>query len=335
MPILVDRSPDTFLLHDLRGKGKVFVAMDGEQLVGCISIVFKQLYICGKPQTVAYLADIRVHPDFFGSRAAPLLLHASRSHSLDMGVDLVFLMIAAGNTRALALTKGRIGLPRFVSLGGTNIYGLLTSPIPPGKRKYEISAFHGGDMQEVLQLCNEFNRGYNFAPVVSENDIEPAEGPWVRCPPAQLLTARRNGMLVANLALHDLSPARQNIVMGAPFFMRAVIEMLRISGALLPMFTFPRVGEELRMLYLRNVACHCDHQDALRVLIQIARNYAYKNKYSLVSIGLHERDPLQSLVRRTAKFTFGSIPFVTSLQNNYQVIQQIEKGVPFQDAALM
>ena len=75
----IDRDPDFFALLRLRGKGKVFVAARGRQVIGCVSVALRTAYISGLPETIAYIGDMKVHPRFSGSRVAVLLIKALES----------------------------------------------------------------------------------------------------------------------------------------------------------------------------------------------------------------------------------------------------------------
>src|SRR3984957_8348684 len=54
-----DREPDFFALLRLRGKSKVFVAVRGREVVGCLSVALRTAYISAVPQTIAYIGDMK------------------------------------------------------------------------------------------------------------------------------------------------------------------------------------------------------------------------------------------------------------------------------------
>ena len=95
----MEREPDFFNLVKRRGKGKVFAVSDGTTTTGCISVTFNDHYILGSPVRVGYLADLRIHPDYYGSRAAYVLMkcaHRIRTRS-------TMTLTALRNTRAIVM----------------------------------------------------------------------------------------------------------------------------------------------------------------------------------------------------------------------------------------
>jgi predicted N-acetyltransferase YhbS len=86
----IDRDPDFFALLRLRGEEKVFVAVQGCEVIGCISAALRTAYISGVPETVAYVGDMKVHPRFSGTRVALRLIQTLEAHLRSVGIDLCF-----------------------------------------------------------------------------------------------------------------------------------------------------------------------------------------------------------------------------------------------------
>ena len=72
----IDRDPDFFRLLRLRGEGVVFVAARGREVLACISGSLRTAYVSGKPETVGYVGDMKVHPRFAGSRLVLRVIRA-------------------------------------------------------------------------------------------------------------------------------------------------------------------------------------------------------------------------------------------------------------------
>ena len=113
----IDREPDFFALLRLRGKSKVFVAVRGRQIIGCVSVALRTAYVSGLPETVAYLGDMKVHPDFSRRLVAGRLLKALEADMRLSKIDLGFCVAADGNHRVMPLFDGRLGMPRWIPVG--------------------------------------------------------------------------------------------------------------------------------------------------------------------------------------------------------------------------
>jgi hypothetical protein len=85
---------------------------------------------------------------------------------------------------------------------------------------------------------------------------------------------------------------------------------------------------------LRYAACAEGHEPALRSLIGFARAEAFRHRFSFLSFGLHERDPLRGLISGMPGFTFSSLAFATSLGSPAR-LAKLAEGIPFEDYALV
>ena len=158
----IDRSPAFFQLLKLRGTGKVFIARADGRIVGCISVVYRSVFVDGKPQRVGYVGDLKVHPSFQGSRVALKLTQALFGYAMRQDVDLYFCVVASGNEKAFSFLQGRLGIPPFQFVGRFRVYEILTSPNRLSSKSYEIEDTNVDDIHEVCRLCNQFNTSYQF-----------------------------------------------------------------------------------------------------------------------------------------------------------------------------
>jgi hypothetical protein len=327
----IERSPDFFRLQNLRGQGTVLVATRGHQIVGCVSVTFRFVAVGDAPTALAYVSDLRVHPTFWNTRAALKLILASADCVAAHGGDLSFCIVTDGNRRAFsALLHGKAGTPRFESLGRFLVHQLLPLPFPARDRGYEIDDAGADDLPGVCRFLADFNRPYQFAPLRLEEELR-RQRDGGGGSPMRIWVARKDGRIVATLSSFDTRQAKQHIVEGMSAPLRVGLGALRV---LLPLFSFPRLGEPVRILYLRHFAFAPGHGRALRALLQHARHDAFRKGYTFLTAGIHERDPLRHLFRRVPRYTVVSHGLVTSLGNDRQTIARLVQGVPIEDFAL-
>ena len=327
----IDRGPDFFRLLKVRGKTKVFVATHRDRIIGCISATVRLAFVTGVPQRIGYIGDVKVHPTFAGSRVVLRLISATREYLVQRNVDLLFAVIAAGNRHALSLMEGRLRTPVWRPIGSFRVYELLPSPVSRRSRLYEIGEAHSNEHEFIANFVNRFNRDYEFGPVVAEpwRDADASNADMS----TKTLVARISGRIVACLTTFDTSDVKSNVVVGLPLALKAVLAALYPVRLILPHFRVPSIGEPLRLLYLRHLA-HEGHESALRALVQRARYEAYRGRYSFAVLGLHERDPLDVIVRGLPKFVFVSHAFATSLMKR-QDLERIAAGIPMEDYSLV
>ena len=93
-------------------------------------------------------------------------------------------------------------------------------------------------------------------------------------------------------------------------------------------------AQALRLLTSRYAACQDGHHPALEALLSLARAEAFRHGFSFLMLGLHESDPLRSLVRGIPRFTFSSLALATSLGHPSGIENRVA-GIPFEDYALV
>ena len=330
----IDRDPDFFALLRLRGEGKVYVAVRGREVIGCISAALRTAYVSGVPETVAYVGDMKVHPRFSGTRIALRLIQTLEAHLRSVGIDLCFSVVADGNQRVMPLFEGRLGIPRWASLGRFLVDELIPSPFLGRSRQHCIESAEAADLPAITMLLERFQRSRQFAPQLSKDDLARTLSGQREEPFSKMLVARNRGSIVATLSLHDTREVKRNVLIDASASLRCALALLRIAAAPLPGFRVPRIGEPLRVLYARFVACEEGHEQALQALVAMARAEAFRRRFTFLVIGLHERDPLRSLVRGIPRFTFSSLALATSLTRPER-LESLATGIPFEDFALV
>jgi hypothetical protein len=241
-------------------------------------------------------------------------------------------MTAEGNERILPLLHGRLGFPKFEDMGQFHVRAMLPAVRDVKSKKYRFATEQ--DLNEIAGAISEYNKCFEFAPYIedisdlgyeSDLDSDPVHG----------YSVKHDDHLVAYLMVQDLCKARQNVVISIPFGISLFLTFLNAIGSIVPMYHLPKVGSELKMLYLKDIYYARGYDAALKFLIEKARKYAHENKYSLVTLGLHEKDPFLPTLKKIPGFTFYSRGFVASLNNNHTLINEILKGIPYEDFSLI
>jgi predicted N-acetyltransferase YhbS len=330
----IDRDPDFFALLRLRGTSKVFVAAREGQIIGCVSVALRTAYISGVPETIAYIGDMKVHPSFSGSLVAMRLIKALEADMRRAGIDLGFCVAANGNHRVMPLFGGRIGTPRWIPLGRFLVHGLMPWPCQGYSKGYTMETAQVADLPAITTLLDRFHRSRQFAPQLQEDEISQTLSTSLEQPFPRTFVARRGQCAVATLTLCDTGAAKRNVLLNAPGALKVALALLGAAAAPFPRFPVPRMGQALRLLNVRYAACEDGHHAALQALLAMARTEAFRHRFTFLMLGLHERDPLQSLVRGIPRFTFLSQAFATSL-GDAGGLEKCVEGIPFEDYALV
>jgi ribosomal protein S18 acetylase RimI-like enzyme len=326
----IDRDPDFFALPRARGEAVVFVATYGQRVVGCMSAAIHAAYVGGVPERIAHATDLKVHREFNGRQLGARLIRHTQAYLRGCGVDLSFNLVADGNQRVMRLSHGRHGTPVPVMLGRFFVDQLVASPFRVRSKKYRVEEAGPKDLSEIAAVLDRNNRERCFAPPVSATDLERSPQAGFR----KMLVVRDSGRVIATLTIQDTQDLRQNVLIGLPWSIHLALGVLRLLALPVPGLRIPRLGEPLAILYVRWMACAQGHEPALKVLLSEARAEAFRRRFIFLSVALHERDPLRSVVGGIPRLTFTSRAMATSFIQPDRVHGLVDQ-VPFEDFALV
>jgi ribosomal protein S18 acetylase RimI-like enzyme len=327
----IDREPDFFRLLSLRGEGTVLVQEAGGEIRGCISLSKREVWAAGAQRTLWYVGDMKVRPDCRKKGVGVALAVGALRNLMDEGADLLACVVAQGNRRVLTFLEGRFQIPPFTSLGRLSVLMMLTSRRSPGT-DFVVRDAAASDSPRLAEIYRESSRRFQLSPVLEEEDWRRAvEEDPARC---QVLVAERDGQVMAAGWLFDVQSAKQHVVVSMSKALSAVTAPLRLFGGLSPAFRIPREGEMVPLLALRHLATRGERLGALRAMVQEARRRALAGGFPFVIYGVHERDPLRRAFRGLPHFTMGSEVFLTSLQGNPDLVEEVALGIPVEDYAL-
>ena len=321
--IRIDRRPDFFRLLELRGSSVVIVAELNNKLIGSYSASAVNVFIDGKLETVYYLGDFKVHPDYRKTTLAIRLVKAMKHKLESLDAELLFCTVAHGNDLVAPFFTGRAFLPVFDSVGIFNVYQIIPTPFKTKNTRYRLE--EGPFELSYLSLFNNFMQKFQLGHIFTENSFENTT----------LLTTSFNDKLVAAIALIDISFAKQNVLIRLSFYLKCIVKLLGLLNIVVPIIRMPKTGEDVKILYVKSFAFESGHKEALQVLLARARRIAWEKEYTFLSIGIHEKDPDSKLFSGYPHFLFRSMGMITSLKGRKDQINSILKGIVFEDYSLV
>jgi hypothetical protein len=314
----IDREPDFFALLKERGDYTVFIAEDGIEVIGSLSIACQKSYINGKAASVYYLGDLKVHPAYLKSTVAYRLLRAMQAYLLSITADLLLCTAALGNGSAMPLFKGRAGFHKFKQFTTFSVFQILPKKAKtlPGYGFYDnsslLAAFYAEMYKRyVLSPAVFLNGCINFACEIEQN-------------------------IKAAVSLYDPTPLKQNVVVDYPLGVAIMLNILKKLKPLLGLGPIPQKNEPLRILYIKHYGFMPGFETAFLNLLDRTRNYAFVNNYHFVSIAIDEKDKsLLSIVKPRSRFVFRSAALLASLHSNTSIVESICGGLCFEDYSLI
>ncbi len=321
--ILIDRQPDFFKLLENRGETKVFVALDEDRIVGSLSVSSQRVYVGGEILPVQYIGDFKVHESYRNKGIGLMLCNEMADYVISAGSDLAFLNVAKGNNKPLSFFKNRPQVPDFEYIGIFNIHQFT------GRRKRLLSRQYGiqktAATDAVIQYLHEHYRKYELGPVITRENIENTD----------IFIITDQEIIKGVMCLANTMQYKQNIVMKLSRKMKMLLNILNSLKNILGISRMPVLREQVKMIYIKYFAVSHHEKQLVRLMLNHARNVVYDQDYSFVSIGIHERDPLNECFAGTFKLTFKSVGMLLTIKNNRQLIEKVKQGIPFEDYSLV
>ena len=319
----IDRKPDFFKLLSMRGDTKVFVALDDNKIIGSLCVSLQQVYVGGQIFPLQYIGDFKVAAAYRNKGVGLHLCNDMADYVISMGADLAFLNVSKGNTKPVSFFKNRPTVPDFDNIGIFNIHQFI------GKKKKTFIPGYQVELmpitEELINFLNYHYSKYELGCVISKEKLEGTSA----------FIIEFNNKIIAAMCLIDLMPVKQNVVTALSWKMKSLLKGMNTLRGITGISKMPVLNEPVKMMYIKYLAVENKEERLVKILINHARNIVYDRSYSFVSIGLHQKDPLNNCFFGLFKLTFNSVGMLLSIKNNRSLIEKVKKGIPFEDYSLV
>lgn len=322
-PLRIDRKPDFFSLLKMRGPSKVFVATHDETIIGTLSVTLQKVYVGGQILPLQYIGDFKVAETYRNKGVGLQLCNEMADYVIAKGSDLAFLNVSKGNKRPISFFSDRPNVPDFENIGIFNIHQFIGKKRVHSHREYKIEPTPVND--ELISFLNTHYSKYQLGAVITKERLENAT----------VFTIMQDKNIVAAMCLTDTMPVKQNVATRLSWKMKYMLKIVNALSSLAGISKMPVVNEPVRMMYIKYLAVNNHDKKMIRLLVNHARNIVYEKSYSFVSIGVHEKDPINSCLAGLLKLTVNSVGMLLSIKNDKALIEQVKQGIPFEDYSLV
>ncbi len=319
----IDRKPDFFKLLKLRGKSKVFVAVDGNTIIGSVCVSLQSVYIGGEIFPIQYIGDFKVAELYRNKGVGLQLCNQLANYLVSIGADLAFLNVSKGNSKPFSFFKNRRNIPDFENIGIFNIHQFIGKKRKSIHHQYRVELTPVTD--ELITFLNAYFSKYELGSVITKEKLEGAN----------LFTIQHKDNIIAAMCLMDTMNIKQNVVTKLSWKMKCLLKFMNAFHRISGISKMPLMNEPVRMMYIKYLAVNNHEKQLVKLLVNYARNIVYESSYSFVSIGLHEKDTLNTCFSGLLKLTFNSVGMLGSIKDNRSLIQKVKQGVPFEDYSLV
>ena len=319
----IDRNPDFFKLLEKRGESRVFVALDGNRIIGSLCVSLQKVWVGGQIETLHYVGDLKVTASHRNQGIGLQLCNELANEIVPQGADLAFLNVARGNSKPFSFFKDRPNIPDFDNIGIYKIQQFI------GRRKmvsdpdYEVKETPVSE--ELTCFLNRHYSKYELGPVITNVHLDDT----------LILTIRDKGKIIAAICLSDTMHMKQNVVLKLSLKLKWTLNILNSLSRISGFSKMPVLNQPVLMLYIKYLAVDHNDKKLVKLLINQARHMVYRKSYSFASIGLHEKDPLLKCFDGMFRLSFYSVGMLLSIKNNRHLIEKVIRGIPFEDYSLV
>lgn len=319
----IDRNPDFFKLLGKRGESRVFIALDGNSIIGSLCVSLQKVWVGGQIVQLHYVGDFKVAASHRNMGIGLQLCNELANEIVPQGADLAFLNVSKGNSKPFGFFKNRPNIPDFDNIGIFKIHQFIGRRKRISDPEYQIEETPVSE--ELTGFLNRHYCQYELGPVITKEILEEM----------QIFTVRDKSKIIAAMCLSNTMNMKQNVVLSLSLNLTWILGFLNSFSRLLGYSKMPPINEPVGMLYIKYLAVdHCEMK-LVKLLINKARNIVYNKSYSFVSIGLHEKDPLHQCFNGLLKLSFHSVGMLLSIKDNRLLVEKVLKGIPFEDYSLV
>jgi hypothetical protein len=285
-----EREPDYFAdrINPFESK-QTIVARDGDLLVCMGSCSVRSRFINGKEARIGYLGGLRLASNHAGHTE---ILRAGYEffHELEVEspADFYFTSIASDNHRARRiLERGIPGMPVYQFVGELVTLMIPTRHTfnPPPKRDAARTS-----LPDVSSRLNDFNRGYQLAPVWSADELDALSS-------LGLLPQHFVQCGEASAALWDQSAFKQMVIRGYAPRLKRFRPLANALTALIGGIRLPVVGQQIRNAHVSHLVADSKKNDLIELLNRL-RSIAGVAGVDFLTLAFAEDDVRLAMVRR-------------------------------------
>jgi len=331
------REPDYFLGCSVQGdQSQIIKCTDSKsgRIVGLGARHTTRLFINGFEVRVGYLSDLRtdqaVRHRTLLARGYSFLRELHDANPL----PLYFSIILDGNNDAISsLTSARAGLPIYEDRGR-----ILTPAIHLDRHRPEqvckgVTMRRGTAliMSHVFTFLRKENAKKQFAPCYQDRDFGSSR--LLGLKPEDFYVAYRGDRIIGCVATWDQSGFRQTHVERYSVPLRMARPFYNAAARLSSLHALPAPGEKIPYLYLSLIATENNCPEIFATLLRVVYRDQRRSKYQFLIAGLHESDPLCSVLDDYRRIEAGGRLFVIYYPEDAGFITNLDGRTPYVEMA--
>ncbi len=323
------REPSFFGALQVEGRdNRVLIGRDNKsgRIVGLGSRSIKTVFINGSRSPLGYLSSLRLAEEYRGGTYLARGYQTLHELHQDRQVKLYITTIMEDNSVAREiLTSHRAGLPAYHDYG---LYCCMAISMQQNKkiassREVNIRCATREDVPAIIEFWRQEGAKKQFFPEYKAADLLSSDGLLRGLKLEDTFLAFDGEELVGTTAAWDQKSFRQSLVTGYNKQLRFMRLPYNGIARLLRYPILPNPGSILEYVCLSLICIRKDDPYVFAsLLMQIIK--LYRSRYSLLTVGLHERDPLLSVLRQYRHFPYTSRLYVVCWEDGEEDFSNLD-----------
>ena len=297
-------TPDNWVVESAEEPGRI---------IGIFAVGRRRLFINGRVTTIRYANDLRVAPEYRGSR---LLLNMARKlgELMQQGEWMQTVVLTDNNASMQTVASGRAGLPTYHPCGDIQTSMLFSAPM----RRHQglrISQATENELPLMQQWIDENAPRRQFFPCYRLDGLRTGDPFYRGLRIDDYWLAWRGSELVGMAGAWNQKSFKQTRVLAYPRGLGWLRHLYNLYVALRGGIRLPPPGGALNYLTLHSMLVEDDRPDILDALLN-TMSRAYLRRFGTLVAGFFDSDPLIETMQGYRRQVLHSRQFLVSYDDN-------------------
>lgn len=328
------REPNFFRAEQIYGRFTETYTMRDQQsnlLAGMGTRAIKPAYINGSVDTIGYLCNLRILPDYQKRSGLARGYAYLRQRHRDNQTRLYLTTIIEDNlyTRSI-LESGRHLLPTYHDLGRFCMHVINIKKNRKTFTRHAINTRRSTpeDIPQIIKFLNTEGPRKQFFPEYRQEDLNCRQGMLAGLDLDDIYLAFTENILIGIAAAWDQTSLRQNMITGYGHilnFFRPIVNVgLHVLG-------YPKFPKPQTILDYFNLGLVCIKNNDVDIFTLLLHNIIseQKNTYPLMIAGFHEKDPLLSALQGYKSLSYASRVYIVCWEDGEKERKQLDDRIPY------